>query len=119
LFVEGVRLFVVLLGTALGFWAAHSFGIQAEGLGGILGCLFGYVTGGFFGRFLDRALGVVERRVETTSPAQFIAGTLGAIAGGALAVTAGRDVSTGLNGPELPRWRRRLDRSCSSASLRA
>jgi uncharacterized protein YacL len=86
LFVEGVRLFVVLLGTAAGFWAAHSFGVQAEGVGGILGCLLGYVSGGFFGRFVDRALGVVERRVETTSPAQFIAGTLGALAGGALAL---------------------------------
>jgi len=85
-FVEGVRLFVVVLGTAAGFWAAHNFGVQAEGLGGILGCLLGYVSGGFFGRFLDRALGVVERRVETKSPAQFIAGTLGAIAGGALAL---------------------------------
>ena len=86
MFVEGVRMFVVVLGTAAGFWAARSFGVQAEGLGGILGCLFGYVSGGFFGRFLDRALGVVERKVSTTSPAQFIAGTLGAIAGGALAL---------------------------------
>lgn len=86
MFVEGVRLFVVVLGTAAGLWAAHNFGVQAEGLGGILGCLFGYVTGGFFGRFLDRALGVVERKVETKSPAQFIAGTLGAIAGAALAL---------------------------------
>ena len=86
MFVEGVRLFVVVLGTAAGLWIARNFGIQAEGLGGILGCLFGYVTGGFFGRFLDRSLGAVERKVETTSPAQFIAGTLGAIAGGALAL---------------------------------
>jgi len=85
-FVEGVRLFVVVLGTAAGFWAAHSLGVEGEGLGGILGCLLGYVSGGFFGRFLDRALGEVERRVESTSPAQFIAGTLGAIAGAALAL---------------------------------
>ena len=81
MFVEGVRLFVVVLGTAVGFWAARGVGVQADGLGGILGCLLGYVAGGFFGRLLDRALGVVERRVEDRSPAQFIAGTLGAIAG--------------------------------------
>jgi uncharacterized protein YacL len=85
-FVEGVRLFVVVLATAIGFWAGQKHGLEAEGIGGILGCLLGYVSGGFFGRFLDRALGVVERRVETKSPAQFIAGTLGAIAGGALAL---------------------------------
>jgi len=51
-----------------------------------VGCLAGYVTGGTFGRLIERAVGVVERRVETRSPAQFIAGTLGAIVGGALAL---------------------------------
>ena len=86
MFVEGVRLFVVVLGTAVGFSAARALGVQADGLGGVLGCLLGYVAGGFFGRLLDRALGAVERRVETKSPAQFIAGTLGALAGGALAL---------------------------------
>ena len=86
MFVEGVRLLTVVLCTAAGFWAARSLGAPADGLGGVLGCLFGYVAGGFFGRLLDRALGAVEARVETKSPAQFIAGTLGAIAGGALAL---------------------------------
>ena len=41
----------------------------------------GYVGGGMLGRLLDRALGAVERRVERRPPAQFVAGTLGAIAG--------------------------------------
>jgi uncharacterized protein YacL len=86
MFVEGVRLFVVVLGTAAGFWAARNLSAPGDGLGAMLGCLIGYVAGGFFGRLLDRALGAVERRVETKSPAQFIAGTLGAIAGGALAL---------------------------------
>ena len=86
MFVEGVRLFVVVLGTAAGFWAARNLGAPGDGLGGMLGCLLGYVAGGLFGRLLERALGAVERRVETKSPAQFIAGTLGAIAGGALAL---------------------------------
>jgi uncharacterized protein YacL len=85
MFVEGVRLFVVVLGTAIGFWADRTAG-GAGGVGGTLGCLIGYVTGGFFGRMIERALGAVERRVETKSPAQFIAGTLGAIVGGAFAL---------------------------------
>jgi uncharacterized protein YacL len=85
-YVEGVRLFVVVLATAAGFLAGQHFGIGSEGVGGMLGCLLGYVSGGLFGRFLDRALGVVERKVETTSPAEFISGTLGAIAGGLLAI---------------------------------
>ena len=70
MFVEGVRLFVVVLGTAAGFWAARSLGAPADGLAGVLGCLLGYVAGGFFGRLLDRALGVVERRVGAPSPAR-------------------------------------------------
>jgi len=85
MFVEGVRLFVVVLGTAIGFWVDRAAG-GLGGVGGTLGCLVGYVTGGFFGRMIERALGAVERRVETKSPAQFIAGTLGAIVGGAFAL---------------------------------
>ncbi len=83
MFVEGVRLFVVVLSTAAGFWAARTLGTEAQGIGGMLGCLFGYVTGGLLGRLLDRALGAVERRVERRSPARMLAGTLGALAGAA------------------------------------
>jgi uncharacterized protein YacL len=86
MFVEGIRLFVVVLGTAAGFWATRNFGTQAQGLGAMLGCLLGYVGGGSLGRVLDRALGVVEKRVDPRSPARFVAGTLGAIAGSALAL---------------------------------
>jgi uncharacterized protein YacL len=85
MFVEGVRLFMVVLGTAAGFWLARSFGVAGsglEGLGGMLGCLAGYVGGGVIGRLLERALGEVERRVEKVPPAQVVAGTLGAIGGG-------------------------------------
>ena len=60
MFVEGIRLFFVVLGTAAGFWAARTFGTEAQGLGGMLGCLFGYVSGGILGRVIDKALGVVE-----------------------------------------------------------
>jgi uncharacterized protein YacL len=86
MFVEGVRLFFVVLATAAGFWAARTLGSDAQGLGGMLGCLLGYVSGGMLGRLLDRALGVVERRLDPRSPARFVAGTLGAIAGSTLAL---------------------------------
>ena len=63
MFVEGVRLFVVVLATAVGFWADRAMG-GTGGVGGVLGCLAGYVTGGTFGRLIERALGAVEKRVE-------------------------------------------------------
>src|SRR4051812_34867692 len=86
MFVEGVRLFVVVLSTAAGFWAARSLGTEAQGIGGMLGCLFGYVAGGFLGRVLDTALGRAEARVDYRSPARMVAGTLGALVGTALAL---------------------------------
>lgn len=87
MFVEGVRLFVVLLGTAAGFWIARDLSRgEYEGLLAMVGCLAGYVGGGMFGRLLDRALGVVERKVDAVPPAQVVAGTLGAIAGASVAV---------------------------------
>jgi uncharacterized protein YacL len=86
MFVEGVRMFVVVLCTAAAFWASRSLGTTSQGLVGMLGCLFGYVSGGLFGRVLDRALGAVEKRVEPRSPARFLAGSLGAIAGAGLAL---------------------------------
>ncbi len=86
MFVEGVRLLVAVLGTAAGFWLARRLGTEAQGVGGMLGCLLGYVAGGVLGRLLDGALGAVERRVDRRSPARLVAGTLGAIAGSALAL---------------------------------
>lgn len=89
MFVEGVRLFIVVLGTAAGFWLARGSGgagSGVEGLGGMLGCLVGYVSGGLLGRLLERAVGVVERKVERIPPAQVVAGALGAIGGGLTAL---------------------------------
>jgi uncharacterized protein YacL len=86
MFVEGVRMFVVVLATAAGFWAGRSMGGEAEGILGMVGCLLGYVLGGAFGRVLDRAMGAVEKRVEPTSPSRFLAGMLGAICGAGLAL---------------------------------
>ena len=86
MFVEGVRLFVVLLGTAAGFWIGRDYGSEAQSVLAMVGCLAGYVGGGIFGRILDRALGVVERRVDDMPPAQVVAGTLGAVAGACMGV---------------------------------
>ncbi len=86
MFVEGLRLLVAVLGTAAGFWAARTLGTEAQGLGGILGCLFGYVAGGLLGRTLDRAFGAVERKVDRGSPARVLAGMLGALVGAVLAL---------------------------------
>jgi uncharacterized protein YacL len=89
MFVEGVRLFMVVLGTAAGYWVSRSFGAAGtglEGLGGMVGCLAGYVGGGLLGRLLERAMGVVERKVERIPPAQVVAGALGAIGGGMVAL---------------------------------
>ena len=89
MFVEGVRLFMVVLGTAAGYWVSRSFGAAGsglEGLGGMIGCLAGYVSGGLLGRLLERAMGIVERKVERVPPAQVVAGALGAIGGGMVAL---------------------------------
>jgi uncharacterized protein YacL len=80
-FVEGVRLFVVLLATAAGFLVARDLPMQSQGLVAMIGCLAGYVTGGMFGRVIERALGVVERRVDKLPAAQVVAGTVGAVLG--------------------------------------
>ncbi|HEX4490868.1 MAG TPA: PIN domain-containing protein [Acidimicrobiia bacterium] len=92
MFVEGVRLFMVVLGTAAGFWVARSFGATGsglEGLGGMLGCLAGYVGGGVVGRLLDRALGAAERRAARLPAAQVVAGALGAFGGGMVSLLIG------------------------------
>lgn len=90
MFVEIVRLFLVVMFTAAGFWVGRdlaSAGTSIEGLAGMLGCLVGYVLGGFLGRFLSRALGAVERRIEHLPPAAGVAGLIGAAAGSVLGAT--------------------------------
>jgi uncharacterized protein YacL len=85
MFVEVVRLFMVVLFTAAGYWLGRDTGstaATASGVAAMLGCLVGYVVGGLFGRLLERAVGVVERRVERLPAAQVIAGFVGACIGG-------------------------------------
>jgi uncharacterized protein YacL len=85
-FVEGVRMFVVLLGTAAGFWAARDLGTASESILAMIGCLAGYVGGGIFGRVIERALGVVERRIDELPAAHIVAGTVGAVVGATMGV---------------------------------
>ena len=86
MFVEGVRLFVVVLATAAGFGLARDMNWEAEGLAAMLGCLVGYVGGGVLGRLLEKAMGAVERKVDALAPAQVVAGALGAIVGASIAL---------------------------------
>lgn len=94
MFVEVVRLFMVVLFTAAGFWAGRDLAVRSgsglESVAGMLGCLIGYVTGGVLGRFLERAIGAVERRVDRLPAPAVLAGLagggVGALAGGTFAV---------------------------------
>ncbi|HUP70014.1 MAG TPA: PIN domain-containing protein [Acidimicrobiales bacterium] len=83
MFVEIVRLFIVLLATAGGF----ALGRGPEGaeagnaavVGATLGALTGYVVGGFFGRLLNQAKDVAERRIDEVPAHRILAGAVGAI----------------------------------------
>jgi uncharacterized protein YacL len=79
-FVEVTRLFTVVLLTAAGFIIGKDLAPDSaslSGIGGMLGCLVGYLSGGVLGRFLERAAGVVERRVDRVPLPQVMAGMLG------------------------------------------
>src|SRR5688572_920071 len=92
MFVEIIRLFIVLLATAAGF--ALGRGSQLEPgtgavVGATLGAMLGYVAGGIVGRLLRRAMGTVEASVEKTPAAQLMAGTVGAAASGLISTLLG------------------------------
>ena len=90
MFVEIVRLFIVLLATAAGFAVGGGEqGTNAAGngaiAGAVLGACVGYVGGGVLGRLLDSAIGAAERRVEGSPAHRLLAGGVGAIVLGGLA----------------------------------
>lgn len=84
MFVEIVRLFTVVLLTAVGFMVGKDLGVsnQVAGVGGMVGCLAGYLVGGIFGRLLDRVVGVAERRSDRVPVPQLLCGVLGGGIGG-------------------------------------
>ena len=84
MFVEVTRLFLVVLGTAAGYWLGRDLGgagTAAEGVAGMIGCLAGYVGGGVIGRLIERAAGEVERRADSFSAVRVVGGALGAVLG--------------------------------------
>lgn len=92
MFVEIVRLFVVLIATAGGFALGDS-GVVDHGQGAVvgatLGACIGYVAGGLLGRLLRHAVYTAERRIEQAPAARLFAGAVGGIVFGGLAAVVG------------------------------
>lgn len=90
-FIEVARFFVVLLTTGIGYRIGRSDPawlpevLRESGSAilvlALLGAGIGYVIGGAVGRYLRRALGVVEERVDRTPAPQVMAGAVGALIG--------------------------------------
>jgi uncharacterized protein YacL len=87
-FVEIVRLFTVVLLTALGFMLGQDLGVDAHAsaFAGMIGCLTGYIVGGFMGRLLERVVGAAERSAERVPIPQLLCGILGGGLGGVMGV---------------------------------
>lgn len=87
MFVEVVRLFVVLLATAAGFALGHDKGVDPGNgavVGAVLGACVGYVAGGILGRLLDQGIGLAEGRIKHAPAHRLLAGGIGAIVLGGL-----------------------------------
>lgn len=79
MFVEIVRLFTVVLLTAVGYMVGRDLGgaDKVAAIGGMVGCLSGYLVGGIFGRLLDRVVGVAERKSDRVPIPQLACGVIG------------------------------------------
>ena len=90
-FVEIIRLIVVLLATAGGFSLGRHGSATGSSviIGAVLGASFGYVGGGLLGRQLSSTRGRVELRVQQVPAAELLAGAFGGVALGAVALLAG------------------------------
>jgi uncharacterized protein YacL len=86
-FVEIVRLLIVLVFTAGGYAIAARYG--AALVGATFGAAIGYVCGGILGRFLRELLGVVEAQTTNLSAGEILAGSVGALVMGLLAALVG------------------------------
>lgn len=84
-FVELVRLVVVVSMTALGYSIARTMTPDPTSpkliLGAVLGSSVGYVAGGMLGRLTARLLGLAENRLAAIPGADFVAGGLGIVGG--------------------------------------
>ena len=90
MFVEVVRLFTVVLATAVGFMIGRDVSATQSVAGsfGMIGCLAGYLIGGLLGRLLERAVGVAERSADRVPIPQLLSGILGGAVGGMMGLAA-------------------------------
>lgn len=92
MFVEIVRLLIVILSTAGGYELSRRGAAEPGGvavLGATMGALVGYVAGGVVGRQLRRAMGEIEARVDRAPAAELLSGGVGALALGMLSALLG------------------------------
>src|SRR5207245_599321 len=78
-FVEVIRLAIVLLATAAGYSVGHGPGDE-QVIAAVLGACVGYVAGGVLGRLVRRAMGQVEQQVRDMPGPRLFAGILGGVA---------------------------------------
>jgi len=86
-FVEIVRLLIVLMFTAGGYVVAARYGVAL--IGATFGAAVGYVCGGILGRFMRKMLGVVEAETTRLSAGEILAGSIGALMMGLLGALVG------------------------------
>jgi uncharacterized protein YacL len=91
MFVEVIRLLIVLLALAAGYalGGGGEATTSAPVIGAVLGASIGYVAGGAVGRLLERAMGVFESQVAEVSAAKLLAGGVGGLLCGGLAGLVG------------------------------
>jgi uncharacterized protein YacL len=90
-FVEVLRLCVILFGAGLGYEAAQLLesserqqfagGVDPTWLGILLGATLGYVVGGVIGRTTERTVVATERAMHDVSAEHIVAGVFGSIIG--------------------------------------
>jgi uncharacterized protein YacL len=86
-FVEMVRLFILLLCSAYGYELATGRGVLFTGV--TLAACVGYVGGGVIGRALLNAMGALETRAARSSVGQVVTGAAGALLLGMLGALLG------------------------------
>ena len=87
LFVETVRMLIVLACTAAGYGIGLHYGAPLYAT--VLGSAIGYVGGGVLGRLLRSIVGEVEAQAAQMSAGEFLAGAFGALLFGALGALLG------------------------------